>query len=268
MFRKRFANQHYGFRKDFRWRGGEVSRVEGFSDAVFAFAVTLLVVSLDVPKTAHELFEAMRGFFAFSVCFAILIWIWHQHYFFFRRYGLNDMYTITLNGVLLFVILFYVYPLKFVSTLVTKMFTESKLVIVSANGAVVPVIEEYQSVTLMVLCGLGFIAIFSVFVLLYYRALKKKDILRLNELELFDTRAVLYSYWILMGIGALSISIALIGGASRVGEAGFSYILIGPSLGFYWSLKSKKRKKLADKLETEFNQRNQQRFNKPPQRRG
>jgi hypothetical protein len=34
----------------FRLRGGEISRVESFSDAVFGFALTLLVVSLDVPK--------------------------------------------------------------------------------------------------------------------------------------------------------------------------------------------------------------------------
>ena len=29
--------------------GREVSRIEGFSDAVFGFALTLLVVSLEVP---------------------------------------------------------------------------------------------------------------------------------------------------------------------------------------------------------------------------
>ena len=40
-----------GARQHFRWRGNEVSRVEGFTDAVFAFAVTLLVVALEVPQT-------------------------------------------------------------------------------------------------------------------------------------------------------------------------------------------------------------------------
>ena len=41
--------------------GREVSRIEGFSDAVFGFALTLLVVSLEVPDN----FDAL-------VCAAVL----------------------------------------------------------------------------------------------------------------------------------------------------------------------------------------------------
>ena len=36
-------------------RGREVSRIEGFSDAVFGFALTLLVVSLEVPESFADL---------------------------------------------------------------------------------------------------------------------------------------------------------------------------------------------------------------------
>src|SRR5919107_591690 len=60
----------------FRWRGEDVSRVEAFTDAVFAFAVTLLVVSLEVPKTFDELLVDMRGFFAFAICFALLLFVY------------------------------------------------------------------------------------------------------------------------------------------------------------------------------------------------
>ena len=106
-----------GGEEDFRWRGEDVSRIEGFSDAVFAFAVTLLVVSLEVPKTFDELLATMRGFFAFAICFALLLAVWYDHYKFFRRYGLMDTPTRWLNSALLFLMLLYVYPLKFLFTM-------------------------------------------------------------------------------------------------------------------------------------------------------
>jgi uncharacterized membrane protein len=50
----------------FRWRTRESSRIEELSDAVFGFALTLLVVSLEVPRTFGELLDSMRGFAAFG----------------------------------------------------------------------------------------------------------------------------------------------------------------------------------------------------------
>jgi len=58
----------------------------------------------------------LRGFLPFALCFAQLVMIWRTHYRFSRRYGLEDDYTVFLNMVLLFLVLFYVYPLKFVFT--------------------------------------------------------------------------------------------------------------------------------------------------------
>lgn len=101
----------------FRMRGREVTRLESFSDAIFAFALTLLIVSLEVPKSFADLIDTMRGFPAFAVCFVVLVTIWNTHYKFSHRFGLDDATTRFLTCVLLFIVLFYVYPLKFLFTL-------------------------------------------------------------------------------------------------------------------------------------------------------
>jgi hypothetical protein len=49
----------------FRWRGREITRLEAFCDVVFGFALTLLVVSLEVPRNYHEMMLAMRRIPAF-----------------------------------------------------------------------------------------------------------------------------------------------------------------------------------------------------------
>ena len=67
--------------------------------------------SLRSPPTSYaELMDRMVGALPFACSFALLVWIWFEHNSFFRRYGMQDGYTILLNSVLLFVVLLLCVP--------------------------------------------------------------------------------------------------------------------------------------------------------------
>jgi uncharacterized membrane protein len=209
-----------------------VTRIEGFTDAVFAFAVTLLVVSLEVPRTFDELQAAMHGFLAFAICFAMLFAVWFDHYRFFRRYGLQDTITLTLNGVLLFVVLFYVYPLKFLFTLLTDQ------VFGGGERGGPPAIRSEQIPALMVIYGVGFLAISLLFVVLYARALAKREQLQLSPMEVFDTRESIQGHVINAAVGALSVGLALSPGWHFAGPV---YFLLGPARAVHGWIMGRKR---------------------------
>lgn len=218
----------------FRWRGGgEIRRIEGFSDAVFAFAVTLLVVSLEVPKTFTELESALRGMVAFAIGFGILFQIWFLQHRFFRRFGLEDTTTLVLNGALLFVVVAYVYPLKFLFTWLVNGFTGGPTTITLPGGGVEAVVEPSKAANLMVLYGLGYVAIFVIFFFLYLHAYRRRRFLALTDSETFVTISGLQEQALYVAVGLVSIALAAIGGPRFAFWSGISYALLGPVMALH-----------------------------------
>ena len=202
-------------RDGFRLRGTAISRVDGFSDVVFGFALTLLIVSLEVPRTFDELTLALLGFVPFSVCFLFFLMVWYAHYRFFRLYGLHDMGTIVLNSILLFCMLFYVYPLKFLFTLAIQTPQHPTFS------------DPLQLRELMVIYGAGFCAIYICIVLLYANAWRQRAALGLNPLERTLTLSYMTGYLGSVLAGALCIVVACLLPPQRAGLAGWIFFVIG-----------------------------------------
>ena len=201
-------------------RHREVSRIEGFSDAVFGFAITLLVVSLEVPRTFDELVHVMRGFPAFAVSFVLIFQIWRRHYLFFRSYDIEDSTVVVLTGALLFVVLFYVYPLKFVWSLA--------LAQVQGAGEGERIRSE-QWPLLMEIYSAGVIAIFGLLALLYAHAYRLRAQLGLSAGETVWARVQVMRNAAIAGWGVLSMLICVAGGRAWLSAAGFVYFGIGIS---------------------------------------
>ena len=210
MIRRALLSNRTSGEADFRWRGQEVTRLEGFTDAVFAFAVTLLVVSLEVPRNYPELIAAMRGFPAFGICFALLAVVWYEHYRYFRRYGLENPVAVILNCALLFCVLLYVYPLKF-------MFT-------AALGRATYAEQEIR--TLFTIFSSGFSAVFGVLWLLYRYAWSCRAELELTPLEQLRTRHSMMDESFMVLLGIVSILLAQLGPSATLSMTALIYFAI------------------------------------------
>lgn len=222
-------------------RTHDISRLEAFSDAVFAFALTLLVVSLEVPKSYTQLMNLMSGFSAFAVCFGVLLWIWYEHNLFFRRYGLQDPYTVLLNGALLFVVMFYVYPLKF-------MLDSGFAHFAPKSGQGVAPMTFGQLAHASAIYGLGFMALFVMFGLLYLHAYRKRHELGLSPLEIFNVKAFAGQQAVSAAVGAIVVLIAVAGPRRYTFISPMAFILMWPAHTLYGMRVQKKRKALEAQL--------------------
>jgi uncharacterized membrane protein len=178
----------------------------------------------------------MRGFFPFAISFTILISIWAEQHRFFKNYGMEDGWTITLNGALLFIVLFYTYPLKYLFTL---LFSDQ---IYGPYKSPLK-ITVHQIPALMMIYALGFIAIYSLFFLMYFRANRKSNQLGLTPVEKFDCKTSMYKVLIMICTGLCSLLFALLVSDQESGLSGMIYILLLPAITIFYIFRIRIRKK-------------------------
>ena len=225
-------------------RGEEMNRIEAVSDVVFGFALTLLVVSLQAPRTYSDLINVMRGFPAFALTFAALMAVWSRHYYFFRHYGLDDFGTIVLNTLLLFLVLFYVYPLKFfVSVFLANMWlrplTGLPIQISDVPGGLDTLMVWGDQRGLVMIFASGFAAIYFVFGAMYWHAYRMREALGLNALEIAHTTTSILSQVLNAGVGLLLLLGAYLLKPDQGGHAAYVLFLVPVIWLWRWRKRSR-----------------------------
>ena len=222
--------------KGFRMRGTSMTRLETFADAAFAFAVTLLVISVDdVPSSYDEFQTALKSVPTFFACFAQMIMFWIGHHKWSRLYGLDDIVSLWLTVLLIAGVLVLVYPLRVVISLGFGTITDGWLPIAFEVTAA-------QVASIFVLYGFAFASLSGVILGLYLYAWRRRDALELNALERFDTRRNIVLWMVVSGTGLASSLIAAFNPGDEVGWAGWAYLWL--FIAFPWlDLNARKRRR-------------------------
>ena len=191
----------------FRWRGTNVTRIENLSDIVFAIALGMLVSGVDAPRDVPGLRAFLINIVPVGLGFSVLLGLWHGHYTFFRRYGVADRTIVALNAVLIFVVLFMAYPLRFAFD---SLFS---FIVDQANGT------EQRSMDLGVISfGVAgeiisyfacfYATAFALLALMQGHVLRRRDLLDFNPHELVVTRQLRFARWVQCAICLLVAALA------------------------------------------------------------
>lgn len=227
-------------RDHFRMRGLATTRLDTFIDAVFAFATTMLVISLgSIPQTYNELIEALKGIPAFVGSFAQVMLIWLGHRRWSRRFGIENATTIFLSLLLIFIVLVYVYPLKLMFSALFYWVSSGWL----PSEFHVNTLGELTG--LFIIYGLGTMVLAGTLSLLYYHSLRKSALLDLNAAEKMSTRYEI-AHWLTLAVtGLVSALFAWLVPDPYSVLAGFVYSTLAVTLPVLGTRYDKKIKKAA-----------------------
>lgn len=204
--------------EQFRLRGLEVTRLDTFVDATFAFVLTMLVISFDeLPSTSAELLSAIKRIPAFAASFATLMMFWLKHRHWSRRYGLENSATIRHSLILIFVMLVYVYPLRMIFE---GLFSQISNGYLPSSFQV----DAFADIRIMFATySIGFFALALLIYLLFRAAISNSSLLALNQFELQETQVDMQVWAIAAGFGVFSVLLALCLPDRYITLAGYVY---------------------------------------------
>lgn len=209
----------------FRLRGAEMTRVETFTDAAFAFALTLLVISNDPVSDTAQLRDMLRLVPVFLLSGSMLMTFWWGHHGWSRRYGLDDGRSAVLSIMLVFTVLVFVYPLRFVFG--SFMFWLGLITGLDLGHPAFATARPADINHLFAVYGAGFVAMSVALLLLYAHAWRQRAVLQLDVVEQVHTRNALAMWSIYAGVGAFSLVLALTLPPTMLGLPGWAYGLLG-----------------------------------------
>ncbi len=204
--------------RGFRLRGMEMTRLETFIDAAFAFAITMLVIAAQqIPDDIASLLGAFRNVPTFVCSIAVIAIFWRGHWLWSRRYGLEDGVSIFISWSMLVTILIYIYPLKAVFGAMWYSLSDGRV------GQQLGRVTESQGRMLFAMYAIGFTATALEILLLNLRAWQLREPLRLNTCERLRTRAELVGWSIPVSVGIVSLVLALILPRAELAWSGWVY---------------------------------------------
>ncbi len=204
-------------------RGAQVTRLEAFVDAAFAFALTMLVISIDqIPENRAELIDALKGVPAFAASFAVLAMFWWDHNRWSRRFGLDDGWSVFFSLVYVFLAMVYIYPLKALFSAMFGWLSGGWLPSDYAIGELADLQFMYQ------VYAVAFASMGLVGVALNLRAWQLRDTIGLDALERLALKRVLLAGCTLPVFALLSFALAT---GLRAGASELAYAL--PGLAYF-----------------------------------
>ncbi len=187
-------------------RRTQPTRLEGFVDSAFAFAVTLIVISIGhVPSDVPEMLQALRGLPTFAVCFLLISRFWAMHRFWSRHYDIEDETAVRLSLILVFLVLVYVYPLRLLFSITFESMTNDWLI-----EKPIEIHDLGEMRAAYVVFGLGLAAIAIVFALMFRHALKSATVIGLSPDEIIVTRARVLGWTCTGSVALISIGLAMV----------------------------------------------------------
>ena len=202
----------------FRLRGMEMTRLETFIDAAFAFAVTMMVIGgQQIPTDIETLVGAFKNVPAFVTSTLVLGIFWRGHWKWSRRYGLEDGVSSLISWAMLVTLLIYIYPLKVVFDAMWYFLSNHRF------GRIITAQSTEQVRELFAIYALGFIAITLQIVLLNLRAWQLREPLRLDARERAITLAEVGGWCVPLGVGLISLVLALTMPRDQIAWSGWVY---------------------------------------------